>query len=87
MLYMECVCIRNVDDETWNSIKADALKHDMNIGDYIKFLFAQHTAQESNNWDKILYGKRHVKLSNHEWNQIKKTTAEDRKRFKFREFL
>ena len=78
---METVSIRDVDSETWSTIRAEALKHKMKVGKFLKVMVEEHKAQEGDNWNEVLYGKRCFKGDDTFWDAMRKTTAEYRKKF------
>lgn len=86
MLYMETVSIRDVDSETWQAIRAEALKHKMKVGKFLKVMVEEHKAQEKDNWKDVLYRKRHVQGDEEFWRKVKEGAQEFRKGFAMREF-
>ena len=75
MLYMETVSIRDVDSETWSTIRAEALKHKMKVGKFLKVMVEEHKAQEKDNWNDVLYGKRQVKGDKEFWDSMRKAAT------------
>ena len=85
MLYMETVSIRDVDSEAWSTMRAEALKHKMKVGKFLKVMVEEHKAQEGDNWNQVLYGERRVKGDKAFWDAVEKTADELRHRFTARE--
>ena len=75
--------VKSVDKEAWKSIKVEATKHEMQIGEFLGFLINEHKFLEAdNNWDAILKSK--PTLTKKDADEIKKHAENFRKGFDFR---
>ncbi|HKZ50002.1 MAG TPA: hypothetical protein VJ110_03290 [Candidatus Nanoarchaeia archaeon] len=75
--------IKNVDEKSWRSLKAEAAKHGKPIGKFLAYLVEEHTKIESkkSNWEEILkVGKI---LTDEEARKVKGATAVFEKEYGF----
>ncbi|MCJ7450316.1 MAG: hypothetical protein MUP58_01095 [Candidatus Nanohaloarchaeota archaeon QJJ-9] len=77
--------IKNVDEKTWKTFKAEATKHGMTMGEFLTRLVSEHRKREKrNNWDEILSYKESI--TKKEAEEIKRKAEKLRKDFKTREY-
>jgi len=75
--------IKSVEKEAWKSIKVEAARHEMQIGEFLGFLINEHkNLERENNWDAILKSK--PTLTKKDADEIKKHAENFRKGFDFR---
>lgn len=52
---MKTVLLKNVPEDAWLSFKAEAVTHDMNMGEFLAYLISEHAKKHDNTrWKKIL---------------------------------
>lgn len=79
------VAIKNVNKESWKTLRAEAIKHGITTGRMLEVLVKEHVEREKskkNAWDLILTKK--PLLTKREADAIKKRTEGFRKSFKMR---
>ena len=82
---MPLVVIKNVDKESWKTLRAEAIKHGVTTGKMLEILVKEHTEKEKSRkdaWDAIL--NRKAFLTKKEAEAIRKAAEEIRKNFKMR---
>jgi len=75
--------IRNIDTESWQLIKTEAIKHNLKISQLLKLLILEHMRLENKKkgWNMIL--KRDKVLSDLEAKKIKDAVSEFEKSYDF----
>ena len=82
---MPPVVIKNVDKESWKTLRTEAIKHGVTTGKMLEILVKEHTEKEKSrkdSWDAIL--NRKPFLTKKEAEIIKKRAEEIRKGFRMR---
>ena len=78
------IAIKNIREDNWRLIKAEAAKNNLKIGEFLNKMLLEYKKLHNgeNNWNEVLYGKKF--LTEKDEIKLREVMKELRKEFEFR---